>query len=180
MNIKEMVVAVVMSSLYAALVVILGIFSYGPLQLRIADALIMLSALIGWPAIVGATLGCFIGNIMTNILYYWIGPLDIFLGPLANFLSSVLIFYMRKKPYVAGILGSLIVGIIVGSYLWLFFPPPSSLTIFHPWTAMVVSITSSSIVTIVILGNLLLKVLRRPPIISLFKSIGIKIYLNEV
>jgi uncharacterized membrane protein len=35
---------------------------YGPVQLRVADCLIALAALLGWPVIGGVTVGCFLTN----------------------------------------------------------------------------------------------------------------------
>jgi len=44
---------------------------YGPIQLRIADCLIALSALLGWPVVAGVTVGCFLTN-----AYYFLVLMD--------------------------------------------------------------------------------------------------------
>ena len=179
LDIKELAMTMVISSLYATLVIFLWFLSFGPIQLRVADSLIMLSALMGWPIIFGVTLGCFVGNVIGNIYYFGaINPFDIVLGPLANLLSSILIFYLRKRPYIAGIIGSFIISLIVGSYLWLFVPPPEFISFLHPWIATTFSLTIANLITIEILGNILLKGFKRDSVLKMFSSIGIKIYKN--
>jgi len=55
---------------------------------------------------------------------------------------------------------SLIIGVVVGGYLWLFFPPPSILGLQLPvWLAMMTSITLSSLVAVMVLGLGLLRLL---------------------
>jgi len=54
----------------------------------------------------------------------------------------------------------LIIGVVVGGYLWLFFPPPSILGLQLPvWLAMMTSITLSSLVAVGVLGLGLVRLL---------------------
>ena len=143
---------------------------YGPIQLRIADALIPLAALIGWPVVGGVTIGCFITN-----AYYFISPTDVILGPLANLIAASLILYMRKRRLLACIIGALPIGFIVGGYLWLFFPPPDISSTLPIWFASIASITISSEVSLGVVGYALLNVLSRKNIIDPLKSHGLKV-----
>ena len=102
METREFVLMIVFASLYAAATIVLAPISFGPIQLRLADCLIPLAALFGWPVMVGVTLGCFVGNI-----YFFLGLQDIILGPVANLIASTIIFRMRRKPLLGSILGSL-------------------------------------------------------------------------
>jgi len=61
MNTREIVLTAVFSALYATLVISLSPISFGPLQLRIADTIIPLTIVFGWPVVAGVTLGCFVG-----------------------------------------------------------------------------------------------------------------------
>jgi uncharacterized membrane protein len=142
---------------------------YGPIQLRIADALIPLAALIGWPVIGGVTIGCFVTN-----AYYFINPTDVILGSIANLIASTLILYLRKRRLLACIVGALPIGFIVGGYLWLFFPPPD-LFYAPAWLASITSITISSLIAIAVVGYALLTVLSRRGIIEPLKSHGLKV-----
>jgi hypothetical protein len=137
MKTNEISLSIVFSSLYAILIVVLAPISYGPIQLRVADCLLPLAALFGWPAIAGVTVGCFIGN-----AYFWLGPQDVIFGAFANLIAASIIFVFRKRQFLACVVGSLPIGFIVGGYLWIFFPPPEIFGLQLPmWAAMVVSIT---------------------------------------
>ncbi|MBS7619039.1 QueT transporter family protein [Candidatus Bathyarchaeota archaeon] len=61
---------------------------------------------------------------MISNAYYWLGPLDVILEPLANLISAATIYYFRRRLFIACLLGALLVGIVVDGYLWIYFPPP--------------------------------------------------------
>jgi len=145
---------------------------YGPVQLRVADCLIALSALLGWPVVAGVTAGCFVSN-----AYYFLGPVDVLFGPIANFIAASLILLLRKKRLLACVAGSFPVGIIVGGYLWTFpfLSPPAVLGFLPVWAAMIVSITISSLIAIAVVGYSLLIILSRPGVLEPLKSRGLKV-----
>jgi len=145
---------------------------YGPVQLRIADCLIALSVLLGWPVVAGVTTGCFITN-----AYYFLGTLDLVFGPIANFVSASVILLLRRRPLLACIVGSFPVGVIVGGYLWTFpfLSAPAVLGFLPVWAAMIVSITVSSLIAVAVIGYSILKVLSRPNIIEPLKARGLKV-----
>jgi len=150
---------------------------YGPIQLRIADCLIPLAALFGWPIVGGVTLGCFLTN-----SYYFLGAPDVVLGPIANVIAASLILYLSKRRLLACVVGALPIGVIVGSYLWFFFPflsPPEVLNVLPAWSAMIVSITISSLIAIAVIGYALLSVLSRPSVIEPLKSRGLKVIAEK-
>jgi uncharacterized membrane protein len=172
-----------LSALFAALYVVINIaqsFSlgnptiYGPIQLRVADFMIALTALFGWPMISGVTIGCLLTN-----SYYFIGAPDVILGPIANLIAACLVLVLRKHRLLACIAGALPIGLIVGGYLWLFFPPPETLSVLPAWAAMIVSITVSSLVAVGVLGYIVLSLLSRPKIIEPLKSRGLKVVTNK-
>jgi uncharacterized membrane protein len=171
----DLSLTVIFAALYSVLVIVLAPISFGPVQLRVADCLIPLAALFGWPVVAGVTIGGFLGN-----AYYWLGPQDLILGPIANLVAATLIFQLRRRQLVACVLGALPIGIIVGGYLWIFFPPPDIFGLAMPvWSAMIVSITISSLVAIAVIGYALLKVLSRPNLVNPLKSLGMKIHSEE-
>lgn len=155
MKVREISLLAIIAALYSTLVIVLAPISFGPVQIRVADCLIPLSAILGWPAILGVALGALISN-----AYYWLGPLDVILGPVANLIAASLIFFLRKRLFTVCLAGSIAVGVIVGSYLWVYFPPPEFGVVNLPlWAAMVLSITISSIISIAVIGYALLKAL---------------------
>jgi uncharacterized membrane protein len=145
---------------------------YGPVQLRVADCLIALSALLGWPAVGGVTFGCLISN-----GYYFIGVQDVVFGPIANLTAATVIFLLRKHRFMACVAGALPIGLIVGAYLSVVFnfPPPSVLSTFPALIAMIISITISSLIAVAGIGYLILSVLNRPSVIEPLKSHGLKV-----
>jgi uncharacterized membrane protein len=176
---RDLALTAVSAALYViinvaeALVAGSPVLTYGPVQLRVADCLIALSALFGWPLVGGVTLGC----VLTNA-YYFLGTPDVVLGPVANIIAASLIFFLRKRRLLACVVGALPIGVIVGSYLWLFFPflsPPEVLNFLPAWAAMIVSITISSLIAVALVGYSLLSALSRPGIIGPLKSRGLKV-----
>jgi len=172
MNTREISLAALMAALYAALVVVLAPVSFGPVQLRVADCIIPLSAVLGWPAVVGVSLGAFIGN-----AYFFLGPVDVILGSVANLLAAFIIFRLRNRLLHACITGSFAIGLIVGGYLWIYFPPPYIGVMVPAWMAMIVSITLSSLVAIAIVGYLLVNALLVAGLSKTLRSMGLKTHL---
>jgi uncharacterized membrane protein len=167
-----------LTAVFAALYVVINVLQmisvgnptvYGPIQLRVADCLIALVALFGWPALGGVTLGCFLTNAYTNLGYQ-----DIILGPIANLIAASVILLLHRHQFIACVAGALPIGFVVGAYLPAFFPPPETLNALPTIAAMIVSITISSLITIAGIGYLLLTVLSRPSIMKPLKSHGLK------
>ena len=172
-----------LTALFAALYVVINLVQsftignptiYGPIQLRIADFMIPLAILFGWPMIGGVTLGCFLTN-----AYFFLGAPDVILGPMANLIAAFIVLALRKHRLLACITGALPIGLIVGGYLWLFFPPPDVLGALPVWAAMVVSITVSSLIAVAVLGYVVLMLLSRPSIIEPLKSRGLKVVRDK-
>lgn len=179
MDVKDLSLTAVSTSLYVVVNMVQMILIgnptvYGPVQLRIADCLIALSALLGWPVVIGVTIGCYLTN-----AYYFLAPIDFLLGPIANFIAASVILLLRKRRLIACVIGALPVGFIVGSYLWLFFPPPEVLGFLPTWLAMITSIAISSLIAIAGIGYSLLTVLSRPNVIKPLKSHGLKVILED-
>jgi hypothetical protein len=172
MDARDQALTAIFTGLYAILVMVLAPISFGPVQLRVADCLIPLAALFGWPVVAGVTVGCFLGN-----AYYWLGPIDVVFGPIANLIAASLILFLRKRRLLACVVGALPIGVIVGGgYLWLFFSPPDVFGLILPeWAAMMISITISSLIATAGIGYSLLTVLSRQSFVEPLKSRGLKV-----
>jgi uncharacterized membrane protein len=169
MNVKELSLAAVLAALYAALVIVLAPISFGPVQLRVADCLIPLSALLGWPAAVGVALGAVVGNV-----YYFLGPIDVVFGALANLAAGLLIWKLKRRLMVGCVTASFVIGVIVGGYLWMFFPPPDVFGLSLPvWLAMMFSISLSSLISVAVIGFGLIKALEAAGFRKLLESRGL-------
>jgi len=174
---RDLALTAVFSALYV-IINLVQMFSvgnptvYGPVQLRVADCLIAFAALFGLPVIGGVTLGCFLTN-----AYVFLGVSDVIFGPIANLIAATLIFLLRRHSFTACVTGALPIGLIVGGYLSVIFsfPAPEVLSTLPAWTAMMISITLSSLIAIAGVGYLLLSIIRRPSIIEPLKSHGLKV-----
>ena len=88
---KDIALIAIYAALYAALVVVLGPFSYGPIQIRIADSLLAVVPLLGLAGVLGHTLGVFVGNIFSTA-----GPIDL-LNTVPSFAMSFVVYYVYKR-----------------------------------------------------------------------------------
>jgi uncharacterized membrane protein len=152
---KDIALAAIVAALYAALVYAFAGISFWPVQIRVADALIPLSIIYGWPVVIGVALGAVVSNVITplpSIVF------EITFGSIANFVASSLAMKLGRQLKIAGathiacLSANLAVTLIVGSYL-------SYITEIPVWIC-VGGIFIGSLVSINLLGYVLLKWLR--------------------
>ena len=121
MNRRSVKVALVtiIATVYAVITVALGNFAFAWIQVRVSDALIPLSAVLGWPAIVGNTLGCVVANLFSPI-----GLIDYIVGPLSNLVASYVAYKVRRNKHLACLLPAIVVAIIIAPYISAFYGVP--------------------------------------------------------
>jgi len=160
-NAVHMMLTAVFAALYAVGVVFLGPISFQIFQVRLADALLPLSMLFGWPAILGLSLGAFVANFFGGL-----GPIDVIGGAAANFIATFVAWKIGRKRHVnvlAGILSEIvIVTIIVGTYL--------SFLIGIPLAVGLLGIFLGSAIAIGVLGGILFFAFSSSRVTSLFRS----------
>jgi len=132
LNAKNLALAIVFAALYAVLVVAMAGISFQLVQVRVADALIPLSIVFGWPAVIGVTVGCVISNIVSPMPSIII---DITLGAVANFIASLLAWrigvWKGRSAFDVGA-SFVLVTVLVG--LTLFFWASQNTEFFYgPW-----------------------------------------------
>lgn len=122
---KKLVMTSLVAAIYAVLTLVLGAISYGPIQFRIAEIMVLL-AFIKKDYIWGLTIGCFLANVIGPY-----GAPDIVFGTTATFLSVYAIYLtgkvMRGKKYailIASIWPTLINAVIIGFMLNIFVGMP--------------------------------------------------------
>ena len=150
---KDLAVIAIYAALYAALVVVLGGISYGPIQVRIADSLVAAVPLLGLAGVLGHTLGVFIGNIFSSA-----GPIDL-LNTIPSFAMSFVVYYIYKRTKndytVIGtcIAYSAVLGTTVGWMLSYLYGLPLLLTIAY--------VAIGNVIASVLIGWPLFKVLKK-------------------
>jgi uncharacterized membrane protein len=94
-----------------------GPIAYGPIQVRVADALLPLPMIFGMPAAYGLCLGCLAAN-----AFYMLSPLDVVLGSIANLIAGTLSAKLSGgRLLLAATYPVIVITLIVGSYLPLFY-----------------------------------------------------------
>ena len=177
---RNLALSAVFGALYAALVVAFAPISILPIQVRIADVLLPLAILFGWPAILGLGVGTVVGNFaadsFTGFPSASIG-LDILGGSLVNLLAAYLAWRIGRRSwrvrnlnaswFAATIVETVLISIVVGGYLSPVFSIPLGVSI--------VTILVGEIVAINILGFALLNIIGKDKGLDRFRSWGLRV-----
>lgn len=103
---KQLALNALYISLYVILTIILQPFSYGPIQVRISEALCILP-LYDKLSVISITLGCLLANAYNGNIY------DIIFGTLATLIGLVLTYLLRKKNFFIATAPTLISNAII-------------------------------------------------------------------
>ena len=153
---KDSALIAIYAALYAALVVVLGGISYGPVQVRIADTMLAAVPLLGLPGVLGHTLGVFIANVFSPA-----GLIDL-LNTMPSFAMSFVVYYVYKRTKndysVIGtcVAYSVVLGVTVGWMLSYVLSFPLFLTMAY-----------------VAIGNVIASVLIGWPVFKILKKTGV-------
>lgn len=145
-HVKYLTRAGIIAAIYAVLTVIMGELSFGPVQLRVSEALVLLP-FIDSAAVPGVFVGCVIANIFGGF-----GFVDIFFGSLVTLLAAYLTSKMPNR-ILAIIPPVLLNGFIVSIWVSKF----SNL----PYWPTVLTIGLSEFFSVAGLGSLLLLAISR-------------------
>jgi uncharacterized membrane protein len=150
---KDLAIISLYAALYAALVIVLGGISYGPIQVRLADSMVAAVPLLGISGVLGHTLGVFISNLFSPA-----GLIDA-LNTIPSFAMSFLVYYIYKKTHndytVIGtsIAYSVVLGTTVGFMLSYLYSLPLLLTIAY--------VAIGNVIATVVIGWPLFKLLKK-------------------
>jgi uncharacterized membrane protein len=154
---RDIALTAVFAALYAVLVLVLAGISFQLVQVRIADALIPLSMVLGWPVVIGVTVGSAVANVaspMPSVLT------DVTLGSLANFVASILAWKIglwklgkSASEFLGCVMATVAITFIVGTYL-------AILTGMELWIWWL-GIGIGSVISISILGYTLVQIVKR-------------------
>lgn len=90
-NIRYLTTAVMIAAMYVVLCIALRPFSYGEVQVRVAEALTILPYFTS-AAIPGLFIGCIIANLLGGSII-----LDVVFGSLATLLAAIFTYLLRKQ-----------------------------------------------------------------------------------
>ena len=163
----KMVRAALVAAVYVALCLVLAPISYGPVQIRVSEALTLLPVLCP-EAVVGVTLGCFVANLFTGV------PLDMVVGTLATLLAALCTRRLRQVRWrglaaAASLPPVLFNAVFVGAELTLLYLPAGSPA--WMWLLNMATVGAGQLVSCCGLGLLLLWFIeKRPALKRLFVS----------
>lgn len=121
----------IVAAIYFALTAFTQPISFGPLQVRFAEALGLLCF---WRPdfAIGMTLGCFLANFFSPT------PWDLLFGTMATLISCLLMSYASRWLWMAVLWPCLVNGFVVGAEItWLMMSPAGSMEVFWTNTASV-------------------------------------------
>ena len=193
---RDITLASVFAALYAVLVVAFAGNSFLPIQLRVADVLMPLVILFGWPVALGLGIGALVGNFAGETLLgfqFSSIAVDMIFGGITNLLAGIAAWQIGRRGwtrlgrnkvwFLATSAETVIISLVVGSYLYIILGIPAEIT-FYGFTfsgllASIAGIAVGSIVAINILGYVLLLGLARPQTIRALKARGLRVQTEE-
>ena len=89
LSVRRLVRCAVIAAVYVVVCLVLAPFSYGAVQVRVAEALCLLPVF-GAEYIVGVTLGCFLANLLGSTV------VDVVFGTLATLLACLVTYKLRN------------------------------------------------------------------------------------
>lgn len=144
------------AAIYVAVCFALAPISYGPLQVRVAEAMTLLPMI--WPeAVPGLAVGALVANLLGPV-----GMVDVVFGTLATIIAALMTLRYKNKilGYAAPIL---INGIVVGAYLPFIYGMPAVRLAGLDMTvaASMLAVAAGEAVAVLALGLPLLAVMKR-------------------
>lgn len=158
MQSRNLALVSIFAALYAVLVVALAGISFQLVQVRIADALLPLSIVFGWPAVAGVAIGAAVANIVSPLPSVVV---DVVFGSLANLVAGLLAWRISRLKFSREVIGELLgcisailaVTMIVGTYL-------AILTQMDVWVWWL-GIGAGSVISIGLIGFPLVQIVKR-------------------
>lgn len=156
LSVRRLVRCAVIAAVYVVVCLVLAPFSYGAVQVRVAEALCLLPVF-GAEYIVGVTLGCFLANLLGSTV------VDVVFGTLATLLACLLTYKLRdirvKGLAIPASLPPVVFNmIIVGAFEITFFfsdgAPTAMLAVFNA-----VTVGIGELISCTILGVALVKLI---------------------
>ena len=157
LSVRRLVRSAVIAAVYVVVCLVLAPFSYGAVQVRVAEALCLLPVF-GAEYIVGVTLGCFLANLLGSTVV-----VDVVFGTLATLLACLVTYKLRdirvKGLAIPASLPPVVFNmIIVGAFEITFFfsdgAPTAMLAVFNA-----VTVGIGELISCTILGVALVKLI---------------------
>ena len=156
-KVQRMARCAMIAALYTAVSLLLAPFSYGAVQVRVAEALTLLPVFTP-DAIVGVTLGCLLTNLLGS------SPIDAVFGTLATLIAALLTWKLRglrwrSLPISSALMPVLVNAVVVGAeitFLFMDTPATGAALAFNMFT-----VGLGEVISCMVLGLLLVKAVEK-------------------
>ena len=158
-NTRHLTRSAIIAAIYVALTFMFQPISFGAIQFRIAESLMLLPVLIP-EAVPGLFIGCLLANLLCGGIWF-----DVILGSLATLLAAIAVRKLRALPIAASVMPAVFNGLIVGPVVYLgYVRAPGaaievSVLLFNMFTVAV-----GEVIVCCVLGLMLLYTLRKMPL----------------
>lgn len=150
--------AAIIAALYVVLTLIFQPISFGAIQFRISEALMLLPVLYV-EAVPGLFVGCLIANLIGGGIWF-----DVILGSIASLLAAYFARKLRNQPLWAAAMPVIFNGLIVGPVVYFgYVKAPGAAMNFGVLLFNMATVALGELVVCYILGLLLLRALRKLP-----------------
>ena len=116
---KYVLQGAIIAAVYAVLTIVLAPISYGPMQVRISEALTVLPVFTP-AAIPGLFVGCFVANMVGPY-----GAIDMICGSIATLIAALLTYKLRNNTWLAPLPPVVLNGVIIGGMLHFAYGVPN-------------------------------------------------------
>ena len=149
-TVKNLCLSGIIAALYAGLTILLQAISFGPVQIRVAEAMTLLPLLTP-AAVPGLAIGCFVANLICSTWQDWV------FGTLATLTAAVMTRKFRDNLYLAAAMPVISNALIIGPMLYWMFG--------GSWALNMLSVGFGEAVACYALGIPLVKSLEKMPVL---------------
>ena len=149
-TVKNLCLSGIIAALYAGLTILLQAISFGPVQIRVAEAMTLLPLLTP-AAVPGLAIGCFVANLICSTWQDWV------FGTLATLIAALLTRYLRGNRHLAAAMPVLANALIIGPVLYWMYG--------GSWALNMLSVGFGEAVACYALGIPLVKSLEKMPVL---------------
>ena len=150
---RFLIMSAAIAALYAVLTMALAPISYGPVQIRLSEAMTLL-AFVNRKWLPALVLGCFLANLASPL-----GPIDIVVGTFATFVALWPMRY-TSKMWLASLFPAIANGIIIAAELVYIAEIP-----FAAYGATALYIGVGELVAVTVIGQIIIKLLLKNDLI---------------
>lgn len=157
-SVNSLTRSALIAAIYLLLTLIFQPISFGALQFRIAEALMLLPVLCP-DAVGGLFIGCLLANLLGGGVWF-----DVVFGSIATLAAAVCVRRLRRRPWLAALAPVLLNGAIVGPVVYLgYIHSPSAAIHWPTLLSTVATVALGELAVCCALGLPMLHVLKRLP-----------------